>query len=294
MTTSHRITRTTRMTLVICLAILLAFAALAALPSPALADEGSLPAPTKVKAKATKTCAAKVSWSKMAGATGYTIYWSKNKSKGYKRVGHVSARSTSFTHTAAIAGAKNYYRVAACNPSGDESLSKATGVKVGSTFKNSFVKFSIPKYWRGKVYVSEKKYNSQFKSVYIRDIKTGGTLARIDWSSRYNEEEGDVASHPVKKLRRGKGSVELWVNSWAMNLYYSKYVNRSGNPSLSSDNYDSSRELTNAETNRLIKLQTGGKFSYSKVKKVSDNKSTKYSEVADKYVAKNLKIKVVK
>lgn len=295
MCTPFQKTHPARIVLTACLVAALACAALIALPGQALADETPLSAPKTVKATATKKCAVKIRWSKVPNAMGYVIYWSTNKSKGYKAIDYVPFYRTSFTHTEAIAGAKNYYKITAMSTSGSESsLSKAASAKVGSTFKNSFVKFTIPKYWRGKVYISEKNLGAQFKSVYIRDAKTGGALAWIDWSKRYNEDGGDIASHWVTKLKRGKGSVALWVNSWATNLYFSKYFARDGNPSVSSDDYNSSRKLTTAETNRLIKLQTGGKFSYKKVKKVSESKISKYTNVADKYIAKNLKIKVVK
>lgn len=295
MNTSFRKIRAMRLILAACLAAGLACAALIASPTQALADDAPLSAPKTVKATATKQCTVKLRWSKVPNAIGYTIYWSKNKNKGYKAVDYVPSYRSSFTHTEAIAGEKNYYKITAVGPSGNDSpLSKATGVKVGSAFKNSFVKFTLPKYWRGKVCISEKKHNAQFKSVYIRDAKTGGTLAWIDWSKKHNENGGDISSHWVKSLRRGKGSVELWVNSWATNLYFSKYVIHDGNPSVYSDDYSSERKLTTAETNRLIKLQTGGKLSYKKVKKVPESKIGKYSNIADKYIAKNLKIKVVK
>lgn len=288
--------RAMRMILTTCLVAALACAALIAFPAQALATDDEPPsAPKTVKATATKQCTVKLRWSKVPNAIGYMIYWSENRNKGYKAVDYVPFYRSSFTHTEAIAGAKNYYKIRAIGPSGNDGpFSKVVGVKVNSAFKNSFVKFTLPRYWRGKVCISEKKYSAQYKSVYIRDAKTGGALAQINWSKRYNEDGGDIATHWVKRLRRGKGSVELWVNSWATNLYFSKYVSRDGNPSVNSDDYSSARKLTTAETNRLIKLQTGGKFSYKKVKKVPESKIGKYSNIANKYIAKNLKIKVVK
>ena len=53
-------------------------------------------------------------------------------------------------------------------------------------------------------------------------------------------------------------------------------------------------KLSKSETNRLIKLQTGGKYTYDKIKRVKGDKykSSKYSY--DTYIKKNLKVKIVK
>lgn len=284
-----------RAVLATCVAALMACTILVALPDTALADDSALPAPKSVKAKATKQCTVKVSWSKVPGADGYCIYWSKNKNKGYKSVGTVPAYATSFTHKKALAGVKNYYKVVANHHFNGEGVRSKTAVaKVGSTFKNALFKFTIPKYWRGKVYISDEVTNSDYKSVYVRDIKTMADLAWVEWIDSSYQNGGDIATHPVKSWKRGRGNVSLWVRAWPMNLYYSKYLNHAGNPSFDPYGFGNWVQLTNAETNRLIKLQTGGKLSYSKVKKVSDSKMVKYAKIADRYVAKNLKLKIVR
>lgn len=289
MPVSSQKARIARAALAACVAALMTVAALAALPAQALADDDLLPAPTKVKAKATKKCGAKVSWSKVPDAAGYSIYWSTSKNKGYKAVGFVFGDKSTFTHAEAVAGAKNYYKVSSYNGNFEEGpLSKAGAAKVGSTFTNSFVKFTIPKYWRGKVYITERSYGNQAKDIYICDAKSGAHIAEVRWDRRANDNEGDASFHRITHLKRGKGSVEVWVKSWALARYYDS------NPLLDPFDDESSRRLTKAETNRLIKLQTGGKLSYNKVKRVSDRKVLKYVEVSDKYIAKKLKVKVVK
>lgn len=283
-----------RIVLTACAAALIICTILVALPDTALADS-ALPAPKSVKAQATKQCTVKVSWSKVSGADGYNIYWSKNKNKGYKSVGTVAAYATSFTHKKALAGVKNYYKVVADHHfKGEGARSKAAVAKVGSTFKNAFVKFTIPKYWRGKVYVSDGVTNRDYKSVYIRDIKTTADLAWVEWIDSSYQNGGDIATHPIKSWKRGRGYVSLWVRAWPMHLYYSKFLGHGGNPSFDPYGFGNWVQLTNAETNRLIKLQTGGKLNYKKVKNVPNSRATKYADIADKYVAKNLKLKVVR
>lgn len=292
MPTSSEKARVTHVALAVCVAVLLAVAALTALPALALADDDTLPAPATVKAEATEKCTVKVGWSKVPDAMGYMIYSSKQKDEGFAAVDYVPFYRTSYTDTAATAGTKLYYKVATMATDGSEGvLSKAAAVKVGATFKNSFVKFTIPKYWRGKVYVEEK--TTRTPCVSILDSKTGLPVTTIDWFRKANDMGGDAVNHSVKILKRGKGTVEIWVNSWATSLYYSKYYYDRGNPTVHSDGYESERQLTNAETNRLIQLQTGGKLNYAKVKKVPESKVSKYWRVSDKYIAKNLKVKVV-
>lgn len=277
-------------------ASLLAVSALALAPSSAYADE-PLPAPTKVKAKATKKCAVKLSWSKVEGARGYTIYRSTSKAKGFKPVWYVRDDSATITMTddSAPAGTRCYYKIAAYGDDlEDGNLSKRVSAKVGSTFKNSYVKFTIPKYWRGKVYIKEDTGSKYFKSVAIKDVKTGAELASLQWSRRYEGNDGDFLTHAVKHWKRGKGEVALWVNVWPQSLFYSKYVYHTGTPTVYSFEDDSSHKLTKSEINRLIKLQTGGKLNYKKIKKVAVSKSGKYTSIPDNYIKKHLKVKIVK
>lgn len=270
----------------VAVALLLALGLTTTAPGAAYATDDQLPAPTAVKAKATKKCAVKLSWKGVPGAVGYTVYRSSHKTKGYKAIGYTSSTSTTFQ---APMGQKHYYKIAAYGYDyEDGALSKPASAKVSSTFKSSYVKFTIPKYWRGKVYVDEEtSWDGYSKTANIRDVKTGETIAWLSWSKRYEQNDGDFMTFNVKRWKRGKGMVELWMQSWPQTLYASKYLYHAGNPTAS----DGSK-LSKSEIDRLIKLQTGGKYSYKKVKKVSVKKSGKYSY--DKYVKKNLRVKIVK
>ncbi|WP_300629813.1 hypothetical protein, partial [uncultured Adlercreutzia sp.] len=269
----------------IAVALLLALGLTTTAPDAAYADDDQLPAPTSVKAKATKKCTIQLSWKGVSGATGYTIYGSTKKTKGYEVLGYVSGTKALVK---APAGKKYYCKVAAFGYDGEDgAVSKPVGAKVSATFKNSYVKFTVPKYWRGKVYIDEDTGNRYYKEVNIREAKTGEELATLRWSRRYEQNDGDFMTFNVKRWKRGKGMVELWMQSWPQTLYASKYLYHAGNPTAS----DGSK-LSKSEIDRLIKLQTGGKYSYKKVKKVSVSKSGKYSY--EKYVKKNLKVKIVK
>ncbi len=284
------------------IAFLLAIGA-AVLPTDAYAADKPLPAPTHVKAKATKKCTVKISWKRVPDADGYMIYRSTHKNKGYKSLGALPAAglptegSISVTDPSTAAGQTYYYKVSAyrannADPSIDNGRSsKPAKAKASSTFKNSYVKFTIPKLWRGKVYVFEDPGNRNFKSLEIRENKTGEPLATFYWhNSKTHFDGGDPCGFPVNRWKRGKGWVELWITSWPQVLYHAKYLT-SGSSVVTGS---TGAELSKSKTNRLIKLQTGGKYTYNKIKRVKGDKhkSSKYSY--DAYIKKNLKVKIVK
>lgn len=251
--------------------------------------------PSKVKAKATSQARVKVTWGKAKNAKKYVVYRSTKKKSGFKKLATTSKRS--YTDKNVALGKKYYYKVKALDAKGAATkCSKVASAKAKSTFKNSFVKLTIPKYWRGKVKVAQKTYAATgLKVVDLRDSKTGCTLAHIELTAQGSEAYGDPVTGVVKELKRGKKVVQVWAYSWASSLYYSRYLNNQGNPSFATamDYYPTSK-LTKASTNRLIKLSSGGRLSYAKVKHVSAKAAEKYTTISARYVKNNLRVRVVK
>jgi len=100
-----------------------------------------LAAPTGVTAVANSTSSITISWSSVAGATGYRVYRSGTSDGTYTEVG--SSSSTSYTNTGLTAGTTFYYKVAAYNSGGEGSksnmVSVATYVSIGGQIYKTVV-----------------------------------------------------------------------------------------------------------------------------------------------------------
>ncbi len=71
------------------------------------------PTPSKVKVKAGSR-QAKISWAKIKGVTGYEVYRSTKKSRGYKKVTTIKkANTTSYTNKKLSKNKKYYFKVRA-------------------------------------------------------------------------------------------------------------------------------------------------------------------------------------
>ena len=79
-------------------------------------------APT-LKATAAKK-AAKLSWSKQTGATGYNVYMAASKNGKYKKIATVKGK-VSYTKTGLIKGKTYYFKVAAYTISGKKTINSA-------------------------------------------------------------------------------------------------------------------------------------------------------------------------
>ncbi|MGN0468252.1 MAG: fibronectin type III domain-containing protein, partial [Acutalibacteraceae bacterium] len=75
----------------------------------------------KVTSTAKKT--AKVSWSKVSGATGYTVYYSTSKNGTYKKL--ASTTSTSYTNKKLSSGKTYYFKVIANKKVGSTTINSA-------------------------------------------------------------------------------------------------------------------------------------------------------------------------
>ena len=92
---------------------------------------------TGQRASLTSSNSAKVTWSKVKGATGYEVYRSNSSSTGYKKVAtRKGAGNTSFTNTGLTLGKYYYYKIRAFGKSGiaSEELSNAVYVRTWKLF----------------------------------------------------------------------------------------------------------------------------------------------------------------
>jgi fibronectin type 3 domain-containing protein len=80
-------------------------------------------APTGVTALALSSSSISVSWSSVAGATGYSVYYATSGSAAKNLAG--SASATSYTHTGLSAGTAYYYYVKAVNSAGESGYSSS-------------------------------------------------------------------------------------------------------------------------------------------------------------------------
>lgn len=103
---------------------------------PIIADEvnAATSAPTGVKVSEYSASAAKISWSKVSGATGYIVYRSTNGSS-FSKIKTLTSSSTSYTNTGLTSGSSYWYAVASYQTSnGKTSISsKSSSVKVTTT-----------------------------------------------------------------------------------------------------------------------------------------------------------------
>ena len=78
-----------------------------------------------MKATAAKK-AAKLSWSKQTGATGYNVYMATSKNGKYKKIATVKGNgNVKFTKTGLTKGKTYYFKVAAYTTSGKKTINSA-------------------------------------------------------------------------------------------------------------------------------------------------------------------------
>ncbi len=102
-------------------------------------------APSNVSAKASSSSSIKVNWASVNGAIGYRVYRSTSYSGNYTMVGNTD--STSYSDDNLSSGTAYYYRVSACNGSGESPqstyctattvLDAPTGLSAASTSSGS-------------------------------------------------------------------------------------------------------------------------------------------------------------
>lgn len=88
---------------------------------------------SKVKVGGITKSAAKVSWSKVSGASGYEVYRATSKSGTYKKI--KTTKTTSFRDTKLASKRKYYYRVRAYKTNGKNIVSGALSATVSAKIK---------------------------------------------------------------------------------------------------------------------------------------------------------------
>lgn len=94
--------------------------------------------PTGLAASGASTSSVSVSWSSVADAESYKLYYSTSEGGFYSEV--YSGTTTSYTHTGLNAGTTYYYKVTAINAAGESAKSTATS---GTTEEATIVKMKI-------------------------------------------------------------------------------------------------------------------------------------------------------
>lgn len=127
----------------------------------------SLAAVTGLTAKAAGSASVKLSWKAAAGATGYEVYRSTSKSKGYQKVATVTATST--TDKKLKAGKTYYYKVRAIT---DTAMGSFSGVKSAKTVAKTSIQKVVSKK-KGTVTVTWKKASGNGYIIYTSSKKNG-------------------------------------------------------------------------------------------------------------------------
>jgi hypothetical protein len=153
---------------------------------------GSAPnAPSNVTATALSSSSISVSWSSVAGATSYKVYYEIGSSSTKNLAG--TATSTSYTHTGLQSGTTYYYYIKAVNSAGESDYSSydyattSSGTVAGSSSSNAItipsggVSGSFPsgldavwyKFTRsgsGMLSASDREYSSTYTSDIVVDV----------------------------------------------------------------------------------------------------------------------------
>ena len=135
---------------------------------------------TGLTVKATGSTSAKLSWKAQSGVTGYEVYRSTSKSKGYKKAATV--KSASYTDKKLKAGKIYYYKVRAVSSEKKGSFSSVKSVKtvpaVSITKVTSGKKGTVTVTWKKAsgdgyiVYTSAKKNGTYKKAKVVNKAKT--------------------------------------------------------------------------------------------------------------------------
>lgn len=122
---------------------------------------------TGLTVKATGSTSAKLSWKAQSGVTGYEVYRSTSKSKGYKKAATV--KSASYTDKKLKAGKTYYYKVRAVSSEKKGSFSSVKSVKTVPAV--SITKVTSGK--KGTVTVTWKKASGDGYIIYTSAKKNG-------------------------------------------------------------------------------------------------------------------------
>jgi len=121
---------------------------------------------SKSSVKITGALSCRISWKKVTGATGYEIYRSTSKSKGYTRIG--KTKKLTFTDNKAKSGRTCYYKVRAYNKFNVFSKYSNTASKyIKGNLKNTKIDLKIQK--PNAVLTWEMVKNAKTAYIYIKE-----------------------------------------------------------------------------------------------------------------------------
>lgn len=99
---------------------------------------GTKPATPKIKSCTLKNSKVTVTWSDIAGESGYQIYYSTSKNGSYKKLANVKANTTTYTSQKLSAGKTYYFKLRAYKKVGDtilySSFSETKAVKLPTVY----------------------------------------------------------------------------------------------------------------------------------------------------------------
>ena len=125
---------------------------------------------------------AKLSWSKVSGATSYYVYRYNSKTESWDRIRHQTANS--YTDTGLTVDKKYYYRVAAVRTSGGVTAVGANSDSVSITAKVYLTGEVRPMYYRGTLKRSAKAYVSVSGTEYTKMLAKGTKVTVLEKKSK--------------------------------------------------------------------------------------------------------------
>lgn len=168
----------------------------------------TLAAPT-VKIKLSAATAIKLTWSKVKGASGYTIYRATSKKGTYKKI--AATKEVSYTNKNLKRGKTYYYKVAAANGT-------VTGSQSAIVSKAIPKKPATPKQSKIKINVSKNKFTISWKK--IKNAEKIEILRRVD--------KGKFKKWKTVSAKKGKASFSYKSYarghrySFQLRVYYTK------------------------------------------------------------------------
>lgn len=148
--------------------------------------------PTNLKASKSGSKNIKVSWSKVDGASKYTVYRATSKNGSYKKIG--TTTSGSYTDKKATLGKTYYYKVVANHSNSDYSSSKTSAIKMKIPKAPTNLKLS-------------KKSKTSMKVAYKKSSGVTGYEIKYSTSKKFKDsktKEVKGTSATIKSLKKKK------------------------------------------------------------------------------------------
>lgn len=267
---------------------------------PIIADEvnAATSAPSGLKVNEYSNSAAKISWSKVSGATGYIIYRSTNGSS-FSKLKTLSSSVTSYTNTGLASGSSYWYAIASYQTSNGKTStsSRSSSVKVTTTTSSSVPtpkNFKIVEYSSNAIKLSWTKV-SGVTGYYIYRSTNGSSYTKIKnitSASTTTYTNGGLSSgkkyyymiSSYKKLSNGTIAIGPKPSTAAKVATTSTTVTISGTTSTSTSIKLTWNKINNAAGYQILRLNNSTN-TYSKIYTASDS-TTSYT---DKNLSSNTK-----